>query len=417
MLTKGNVARWLSTLLLAGTVAGCSGGHHHSSVKAAATGTSSPPLQPGTTGASTTAPTTTAAADVGPVGGPVPSGFQPSSVSFVSAADGWALGDAPCGRPPCTSVVRTVDGGRTWRGVPAPVAPFDASPGRLGTGTGVYGVRFADRRDGWAYGTQVWATHDAGATWHQVALPGLTPGEQVEALEATAGVVLAAVGPASGGAITLDRSAAGTDQWSTVASSAGQAPVQLVLSGRRGWLVPTATPPVGPGWLTTSDVTAAGGWAPGRGPCAAGDQGGLLAAAPSGVVDVVCAGPAGAGQEEKPVFVAAGGTRFAAVAPAPLGGDLEAVAAPSSTSLVVAAASGASELYLTTDGGRTWTTALQETTGGVPFEQLGFTTPSQGVALLGVPTAAGSPSTGIPPSVLLMSRDGGRSWAPVTFGG
>src|SRR5665213_772581 len=39
-----------------------------------------------------------------PAGGPVPSGFEPASVSFISADDGWVLGSAPCSNPVCTSI-------------------------------------------------------------------------------------------------------------------------------------------------------------------------------------------------------------------------------------------------------------------------------------------------------------------------
>jgi photosystem II stability/assembly factor-like uncharacterized protein len=341
-------------------------------------------------------------------------------VTFTSAEDGWVLGDAPCGHPVCTSLVRTVDAGRTWQGVPAPPAPFDASPGRLGGATGVFGVRFADPRDGWAYGSQVWATHDAGATWHRVSLPGLGAGTQVLDLEAASGSVFAIVGGTSGGALALDRSAAASDGWSTAANVGSAAPSsatpRLVLAGGRGWLVYGAAQGGGPAWLTTADLASGRGWPPGHGPCTGPDGGGVMAVAPSGVVDVVCAGPAGAGQQQKPVFQAADGTTFTPVQPAPEGGDLEAAAAPSARSLVVAAASGASELYLTADAGRTWTTALQQATGGIPFEELGFTTPAQGVAILGVPTTAGAPAAGIPPSSLLITRDGGRTWSGVTFG-
>ncbi len=52
----------------------------------------------------------------------------------------------------------------------------------------------------------------------------------------------------------------------------------------------------------------------------------------------------------------------------------------------------------------------------MPFEQLGFTTPTQGVAIIGTPAAAGAP-TGAPPGRLLMTRDGGHTWSAVSFGG
>jgi photosystem II stability/assembly factor-like uncharacterized protein len=103
-------------------------------------------------------------------GGPVPTGFVAWSVTFVSDRQAYVLGDAPCHRPPCTSVVRTLDGGRSWRGVPAPRAPL---PARAPTGTAqspetVHQIRFATEQDGYAYGGGLWATHDGARTWRRV---------------------------------------------------------------------------------------------------------------------------------------------------------------------------------------------------------------------------------------------------------
>ena len=50
---------------------------------------------------------------VGPVGGPVPAGFRAVDLTWVSTDQGWALGTAPCAQAPCTSIVRTLDGGQT----------------------------------------------------------------------------------------------------------------------------------------------------------------------------------------------------------------------------------------------------------------------------------------------------------------
>src|SRR5450755_3215052 len=59
-------------------------------------------------------------AEAAPAGGPVPSGFEPASVSFVSANDGWVLGSTvPCFAAVCTSMVRTADGGRFFFDVTA----------------------------------------------------------------------------------------------------------------------------------------------------------------------------------------------------------------------------------------------------------------------------------------------------------
>ena len=103
-------------------------------------------------------------------GGPVPTGFTARSVTFVSDRQAYVLGDAPCRPALCTSVVRTLDGGRSWRGVPAPRAPLPALaptawPESRDT---VRQIRFATGRDGYAYGGGLWTTHDGARTWRRV---------------------------------------------------------------------------------------------------------------------------------------------------------------------------------------------------------------------------------------------------------
>ena len=107
-------------------------------------------------------------ATAGPPGGPVPYGFRPVSMTFVSASEGWVLGIAPCTYKPCTSVARTTDGGAAWVGIPAPRFLLARWPGQRGLSY----LRFADPLDGFAFGSQLWVTHDGSATWHHVPLPG-----------------------------------------------------------------------------------------------------------------------------------------------------------------------------------------------------------------------------------------------------
>jgi hypothetical protein len=49
--------------------------------------------------------------------GPVPAGFAPLSATFVSALDGFVLGEAPCGAATCTELAGTTDAGWSWERV------------------------------------------------------------------------------------------------------------------------------------------------------------------------------------------------------------------------------------------------------------------------------------------------------------
>ena len=121
-------------------------------------------------------PLPTAVALDGPVGTTVPQGFHPSSATFISDRTGWVLGASPCpsGAGDCDVIARTRDGGATWRAIPSPAT----SPDHLAQ------IRFADPRNGFVTGDQLWATHDGGATWKVV--PG---SNDVTALAAAAGRV------------------------------------------------------------------------------------------------------------------------------------------------------------------------------------------------------------------------------------
>lgn len=85
--------------------------------------------------------------------GAVPAGFQPGSFTAISELTWWLLGSAPCDGHTCTTIVRTTDGGRTFVRIPAPPTRHVAN------------VRFANAHDGYAYGPQLWTTHNGGRTW------------------------------------------------------------------------------------------------------------------------------------------------------------------------------------------------------------------------------------------------------------
>ncbi len=84
-------------------------------------------------------------------GGPVPPGFVATDMTFVSSQDGWLLGTTSCFSPPCTTILRTTDGGASW--------------------TGFQNAQFGR----WVpVGREVLSTTNAGRTWTRTTFPAVT---------------------------------------------------------------------------------------------------------------------------------------------------------------------------------------------------------------------------------------------------
>jgi hypothetical protein len=103
-----------------------------------------------------------------------PRHFQPTSVTvvgygakFLGAVIGQAGIPGECATQYCTSLAGTADYGKSWKGVSAPVAPGADQP------TGVSQLRFGNTVDGWAFGPGLWETSDGGWPWHPVTTDGL----------------------------------------------------------------------------------------------------------------------------------------------------------------------------------------------------------------------------------------------------
>lgn len=311
--------------------------------------------------------------------GPVPAHFTPQSFTAVSAARWWLLGSAPCASPPCTSILRTDDGGRHFVGIPAPRS--DA----------VSQLRFADARDGFAFDPALWTTHDDGAAWHAVPLPGTV------AELATSGGYAYAIVQTPAGHGTLMRAPVGTDSWGRLAS-AGAVRGGLWAQGRDVVVESAGGRTRGPQMLVSTDsgktfsrhavppsvgcefalTVPAALWAH----CATGTLSGIWRAA----------GPPGA-------------TPLARIPGhgLPVLPNSAAFAAATATTAVT----GAQQLYRTTDGGVTWQ-RIRTPSRVSAWRYLGITDPLRGVAL----GAVGSSGAGR----LWHTSNAGASYQPVNVG-
>jgi hypothetical protein len=139
----------------------------------------------------------------------------------------------------------------------------------------------------------------------------------------------------------------------------------------------------------------------------------LAVTSPNGLA-LLCAGNGAAGSVDKTVYVSDDlGAHWTKAGSPARGGDPEGISAGSTSRLVVAAASGASMLYYSADGGAQWATAYYAGDGGLGFNDLGFTTAANGGVVYG-PALSDSNAEGRP-GRLLLTGNGGASWQPVAF--
>jgi photosystem II stability/assembly factor-like uncharacterized protein len=346
-------------------------------------------------------------------GAPVPRGFNPVSFTAISADQFWLLGDAPCPTAVCTSIVRTIDGGQHFVGVPAPRVPLTNSNDNSNS---IDTLRFASPLVGYAFNSQsfrsadtpsgpIWQTSDGGAHWQRLAI------RDVRAFATGGGYVYLVTGSCRSGvcsAPTLRRAAIGTTDWSStpLPVAAVESIVLLAVHGTSVWLsVSPTSAHANQALLTSTDAGVT--FTTERSPCTNG-LGGDLEATSASVLWAVC-----------PTGMLAGALRSsdggATWATLNIGRELSngARIAPADDSTAVISTGDQTQLLRTTDGGGTFTQIYPPRAGWWNF--IGFTDAQTGSGIRIVPGRARS-SLGPPLAVLMRSSDGGATWTITNVG-
>jgi photosystem II stability/assembly factor-like uncharacterized protein len=327
-------------------------------------------------------------------------------VTFVSTLTGWVIGQA--GHPGhcantnpyiCTSVAITSDGGGTWHGSPAP------DTGAPNGARGVSGIRSLDGMNGWAFGPQLYATHDRGQTWTRID----THGMRVIDLETVNKQAFAVWAQCSGAgpdfaanctSFSLYTTRANVDQWVPVSGAvnltsgqpAAASSVQLVLTGQLGYLLaPDGTIYQGIDWKYST-----GPWLPvsnsgsGAQACAPGPaqadglpSRGLLAATGRGLAEL-CMGPASGGTQTKTLLYSPdAGISWETAGTAPPAGIATSLSGTPAGPVVVATTQGIN-LSVHAPESHAYKLAWRATQGAAlagGFSYAGMTTDAQGVAI------------------------------------
>ena len=359
---------------------------------------SSAPASPGPATSPSSSPTASQ-----PAGSPAPAGFRVASVTFASSDEAFVLGTAP-GHG--AVVLRTLDRGRSWVNLAAPGVGL-GRPGSSGSRS-AWGVRFATPSHGFVFGKGLWETTDGGVHW----MLDAAPSGSILSLATIDDQVLALASANPGGApATLLRRPLSGGSWTAIATVKSPDlldPTDLISTqaGTTAVLDGTSVLVTTDGGLTVHHRALP------RPPQPATPS--AVAATSAGTLAMLLAGQGAAGSVEKVVYTSADGGATWSKAGAPnREGDPVTIAGGSPTTILVGAASGASWIFRSADGGRAWTTALTYGDGGMGWADLGFTTPTRVVVVHGPADTSGNKDGR--PGQLLLSSNGGATWQAVAF--
>jgi photosystem II stability/assembly factor-like uncharacterized protein len=315
--------------------------------------------------------------------------------------------------------LETADGGRSWARLSAPAVALSGRPDpEVSPPSSVQEVVFANDDDGWAYDPGLWSTTDGGRTWHEVELGLQVAYVAVYGKEAFAEVWHCKGASDSNCSESLERSSVGSSTWATVPGLPGAwAWGAFAGYGASVWVVmPSRSNNPEPLWHSTN---AGASWRklPSCPHPVITDALAAMALVSSTSLFEVCVTNSGAGQQGKSLRFSdnAGASSVQVSKLVGWGGYVLSVAAANTSDVAISATSNASFLYDSFNGGKSWK-VLTLPDGGAGLDDLQFAGPHLLAVVDGYPAAPGSqPGPGA--GRLLLSRDGGASWAAVTFRG
>jgi hypothetical protein len=185
---------------------------------------------------------------------------SPVSASFLPSGEGWILSGYHCSTGVCIAVKRTMNDGRSWTSVPLPSGLRTVANPTVASYFPLVqqNIYFADAKNGWIYGSaqpghvaetndsydaEIWSTHDGGATWSAVDTKSLGMRFDVLTVAASRGSVYA-ISWRTGQTFGLWRSSVATDSWQRLStpalySAAGGSNMEgaLIFKGANGWLM------------------------------------------------------------------------------------------------------------------------------------------------------------------------------------
>jgi hypothetical protein len=328
--------------------------------------------------------------------------------TWVNDDHGWALVRRPCGTTVCIGLRETVDGGRTWRSLPAPDA-LDAelyADAKFGPVTAcaarpcLSSVRFATPEIGWLYGPALFQTLDGGQTWTRL------PAARVSDVEAAHGVAMRitsnGTGCAAGCNYRIDRMNLDTARWQHLANAPVFINPELLLQGGDAYAVNF------PNWAGAGQTNlalshnAGATWTPIDDPCPGRKTGyrtGSASAAPNGVLAVLCVSVTG---DAVAVQVSTDrGKTFGARHPVPGTRSGPIAAASADTIAMGFSTPQRSGVIVSHDGGRTWRSTLVTSAASSRTENLPLA-----VGWQDTQTGRASFNT----DAIWTTRDGGRTW-------